>query len=43
MTKNEFNQDLLVNSKRSQTTFDKVPIIARYAVSERARKTLDLV
>ncbi|MCJ1388343.1 hypothetical protein MMC18_001189 [Xylographa bjoerkii] len=43
MSKTEYSQNLLVNSKRPQTASERIPIIARWAVSERAKKTLDLV
>ena len=43
MSKSDFSQNLLANSKTSRTASEKIPIIARWAVSDRAKKTLDLV
>ncbi|MCJ1339379.1 hypothetical protein MMC09_004668 [Bachmanniomyces sp. S44760] len=43
MSKDDFSQSLLTSSRKPQTATEKIPIIARHAVSERAQKTLDLV
>ena len=43
MSKNDYNQSLLAQSKKPQSAVDKIPIIARAAVSDRAKKTLNLV
>ena len=43
MSKSDFSQDLLASSGKPRTAADKIPIIARGAVSERALKTLNLV
>ena len=43
MSKSDFSQKLLASSSRPQTAAEKIPIIARFAVSERAKETLNLV
>lgn len=43
MSKSDFGQNLLASSKTPQTAVDKIPIIARHAVSDRAKETLNLV
>ena len=43
MSKSDFSQNLLASSGKPQTAADKIPIIARGAVSERAIKALNLV
>ena len=43
MSKESFSQDLLANNSNPQSASAKIPIIARHAVSDRAKKTLDLV
>ena len=44
MSKSDANQTMLVgSSSTNQSASQKIPIIARSAVSERAKKTLDLV
>ena len=43
MSKNDFSLDLLANSSKPQSAADKIPIIARHAVSDRAEQTLNLV
>lgn len=48
MSKSDFSQNLLASSSSSssnkpQTAADKIPVIARFAVSERAKETLNLV
>lgn len=43
MSKSDFSQSLLASSSKPQTAADKIPIIARFAVSERAKETLNLV
>ncbi|MCJ1289992.1 hypothetical protein MMC34_001527 [Xylographa carneopallida] len=43
MSKSQYSQNLLANSKRPQTASERIPVIARWAVGERAKKTLDLV
>ncbi|KAL2038440.1 hypothetical protein N7G274_008779 [Stereocaulon virgatum] len=43
MSKSEFSQSLLANSARPQTAADKIPIIARGAVSDRAKEVLNQV
>ncbi|MCJ1476924.1 hypothetical protein MMC13_005593 [Lambiella insularis] len=43
MSKTDFSQNLLSSSKRPQVASERIPVIARWAVSERAKKTLDLV
>lgn len=41
--KEQASEDLLVGSKGQMRASDKIPLIARGHVSERARKTLDIV
>ncbi|KAL9630515.1 MAG: hypothetical protein Q9164_006374 [Protoblastenia rupestris] len=43
MSKTEFSQNLLVSSTKAQTAADKIPILARSAVSNRAKEALNLV
>ena len=43
MSKSDFSQSLLASSSKPQTAAENIPIIARHAVSERARQTLNLV
>lgn len=43
MSKSDFSQDLLASSGKPQTAAEKIPIIARGAVSDRAKETLNLV
>ena len=43
MSKSDFSQNLLASSGKPQTAAEKIPIIARGAVSERALKALNLV
>ena len=43
MSKSDFSQNLLASSGKPQTAAEKIPIIARGAVSERAVKALNLV
>ncbi|KAI4132908.1 MAG: hypothetical protein LQ347_002383 [Umbilicaria vellea] len=43
MSKSDFSQNLLASSSRPQNAAEKIPIIARHAVSERAKQTLNLV
>ncbi|KAL9038453.1 MAG: hypothetical protein Q9180_003128 [Flavoplaca navasiana] len=43
MSKSDFSQSLLASSSKPQTAADQIPIIARFAVSDRARQTLNLV
>ena len=43
MSKSDFSQNLLASSSHPQSASEKIPIIARFAVSDRAKKTLDLV
>lgn len=43
MSKSDFSQNLLASSSKPQSAADKIPIIARHAVSERAKQTLNLV
>ena len=43
MSKSDFSQNLLASSGKPQTAADKIPIIARAAVSDRAKETLNLV
>lgn len=43
MSKSDFSQNLLAGSGKPQTAAEKIPIIARGAVSERAVKALNLV
>ncbi len=41
MSKNDYMQSLLADGKTPQTAADKIPIIARGAVSDRAKETLN--
>ena len=43
MSKSDFSQNLFASSGKPQTAAEKIPIIARGAVSERAVKALNLV
>ena len=43
MSKSDFSQNLLASSVKPQTAADKIPVIARGAVSDRAKETLNLV
>lgn len=43
MSKSDFSQNLLASSGKPQTATEKIPIIARGAVSDRAKETLNLV
>ena len=43
MSKSDFSQNLLASSGKPQTAAEKIPIIARGAVSDRAKETLNLV
>lgn len=43
MSKSDFSQSLLISSGKDQTAAEKIPIIARGAVSDRAKQTLNLV
>ncbi|CAL8582136.1 hypothetical protein XPA_007808 [Xanthoria parietina] len=43
MSKSDFSQSLLASSGKPQTAADQIPIIARFAVSDRAKETLNLV
>ncbi|KAL8693152.1 MAG: hypothetical protein Q9218_001972 [Villophora microphyllina] len=43
MSKDDFSQSLLASGSKPQSAVDKIPIIARYAVSDRAKETLNLV
>ena len=43
MSKEKFSQNLLASSGKPQTAAEKIPIIARGAVSDRAKQTLNLV
>ena len=43
MSKIDFSQSLLASGSKPQTAADQIPIIARFAVSDRARQTLNLV
>lgn len=43
MSKDGYMQNLLADGKKPQSASDKIPILARGAVSDRARETLDLV
>ncbi|KAF6220764.1 hypothetical protein HO133_002444 [Letharia lupina] len=43
MSKSDFSQNLLASSRKPQTAAEKIPIIARGAVSDRAKETLNLV
>lgn len=41
--KNDFSEKLMVNSTGQLKASEKIPLIAKAYVSERARKTLDIV
>jgi hypothetical protein len=43
MSKSDFSQSLLADSAKPQTAADRIPIIARGAVSDRAKEALNLV
>ena len=43
MSKNGYMQNLLADGKKPQTATEKIPILARGAVSDRAKQTLNLV
>ncbi|KAL9611438.1 MAG: hypothetical protein Q9167_003912 [Letrouitia subvulpina] len=43
MSQSDFSQSLLTSSRISKSAADRIPIIARQAVSERAKETLNLV
>lgn len=43
MSKSDFSQSLLASSGKPQNAADQIPIIARFAVSDRAKQTLNLV
>lgn len=43
MSKTDFSQNLLASGTKPQMAADKIPIIARSAVSDRAKETLNLV
>ena len=43
MSKDGFMQNLLADGKKPQTAAGKIPILARGAVSDRAKETLNLV
>ncbi|MCJ1457231.1 hypothetical protein MMC28_007598 [Mycoblastus sanguinarius] len=43
MSKSDFSQNLLASSGKPQSAAEKIPIIARGAVGERAKETLNLV
>ncbi|MCJ1303573.1 hypothetical protein MMC08_006383 [Hypocenomyce scalaris] len=43
MSKSDLSTNLLASSSKPQTAAEKIPIIARYAVSDRAKQTLNLV
>lgn len=43
MSKSDSSQNLLASSRKPQTAAEKIPIIARGAVSDRAKETLNLV
>ncbi|MCJ1256669.1 hypothetical protein MMC24_004493 [Lignoscripta atroalba] len=43
MSKDAFSQNLLASSSKPQTASENIPIIARFAVSDRAKRTLNLV
>ena len=42
-TKDDFSQNLLASTLTPQSAAEKIPIIARGAVSDRAKETLNLV
>ena len=43
MSKDGYMQNLLADGKKPKTAADKIPILARSAVSNRAKETLNLV
>ena len=43
MSKSDFSQSLLASSGKPQSAAERIPILARGAVSDRAKETLDLV
>ncbi|KAL8878594.1 MAG: hypothetical protein Q9198_003629, partial [Flavoplaca austrocitrina] len=43
MSKSDFSQSLLASNSKPPTAADQIPIIARFAVSDRAKQTLNLV
>ena len=43
MSKQDVMQSMIADSKHQKRASDRIPIIARDAVSDRAKKTLDLV
>ncbi|KAI4165710.1 MAG: hypothetical protein LQ342_000652 [Letrouitia transgressa] len=43
MSQSDFSQSLLTSSRTSKSAADRIPIVARHAVSERAKETLNLV
>ena len=43
MSKDGYMQNLLADGKKPQSAADKIPILARGAVSDRAKETLNLV
>lgn len=43
MSKDGYMQNLLADGKKPQTATEKIPILARGAVSDRAKQTLNLV
>lgn len=43
MSKDGYMQNLLADGKKPQTAAEKIPILARGAVSDRAKETLNLV
>ncbi|MCJ1429311.1 hypothetical protein MMC29_007224 [Sticta canariensis] len=43
MSKSNFSQNLLASSRKPKSAYEKIPIIARHAVSDRAQETLNLV
>lgn len=43
MSKSDFSQNLLASSTKPQSAVDKIPIIARGAVSDRAKEALNIV
>lgn len=43
MSKDDYNQSLLAGTSRGKSAVDRIPILAKGAVSDRARRTLELV
>lgn len=43
MSKSELSQNILASSGNPQSAAEKIPVLARGAVSERAKETLNLV